>query len=209
MYQNPDPSVPWEVLGPFLANAKQEIEDALSTIPNAKVPCIEIRLFPKNGLEAPVTEYNLLFGEIGRRLVPDDQIVDDDVQQVFRPAQNETFWNWLIKILKMVWLWILRLFGRKASREADSPKLLDLSPAEEIADTKLLEKRNVLASNPELSQFAVGMRALVEASPASCCGYCCEFRIYPLDKVGWWLRQYYRKLDGSCGKRWTSTRCSP
>jgi hypothetical protein len=207
MYQNPEPSVPWEVLGPFLADAKQQIEEALSTIPNAKVPCVEIRLFPKNGLEAPVTEYNLLFGEISARLVPDDQIVDDDVQQVFQPAQNETFWDLLIKILRMIWSWILRLLNKEVRRKPDSQKLIDLSPAEEIVDTKLLQLRSVLASDPNLSQFAVGMRALVEASPASCCGYCCEFRVLPLDKIGWWLRRYYRRLDGSCARSWTNTPC--
>jgi hypothetical protein len=221
MSQNPGPIVPWGFLGLFLADAKKRVEDALVVVPGAKLSYLEITLYP-GGEEAPTEEYNLSSGEVGQRLVPDDQIVDDGEEESLEPvfqqervSAKKAFRYQMRIILRPIRLWLLRFLEREETgsnkidsdaQDTASQNVYQPSDADALVRKKLFDIRNELAGKPEVDGFAVGVRALVTASPTGCSGYRCEYRLLVL---GWRLRRYYSKLDGTCGKRWTGTVCTP
>jgi hypothetical protein len=206
--------VPWGFLGPFLMNAQKTVEDALVAIPGAKLSGLEITLYPKRGAEAPTEEYNLTFGKIGERFVPDDQIIDAGEQQSFRlDSQKRTyvrnsFLNWLITILRMIWLWLLRMLGIRIKDDSTGDSQESQPPStDDPIQNKLFDIRDELASQPEVAGFAVGVRALITASPTCATGTRCEWN---WRRLGWYLRRYYvitSATGTSCGRSWTSTEC--
>lgn len=178
-YSNP---VPWDFLGIFLADAHKKVEEALAEIPGTKLSNLEITLYPKIGADAPAKEFTLFSGEPGMRMVPDDQIIDEDeavdIQQSLSSQEDQS------------------AISHKAS-----------SVAEDIVQEKLALLRNELAGQSEVRGYAVGLRALVTTSnPGTwCSGTRCEYRLL---KLRWELRRYFRKLDGNCGKQWLNQVCN-
>jgi hypothetical protein len=218
MSQYHEPQVPWGFVGPFLADAKKRVEAGLIATPGAKLSGIEITLYQKRGTEAPTEEYNLTLGKIGERFVPDSQIdeKDEDQQQSFRLDNRKgtfaqrSFLDWLIAILRMIWIWLLRLLGiRKKDDSTEVPlDSSDSTSANDPVEKMLADIRTELAIRPELEGFAVGVRALIERSPACIIGLRCEWN---WSRLGWYYRRYYEAttfLGGTtCSRSWTSTPC--
>lgn len=215
MSQYPEAQLPWGLLGPFLVDAKKRVEEELAAIPGAKLSGIEITLYPRRGTEAPTEEFNLTLGEIGERFIPDNQI-DGGEQQSFRSDNRKGafarrgFLNWLIAIFQMIWFWLLRLLGLRKRDDSTEvhPDSYDSIGANDPAEKMLADLRIELAMRPELEGFAVGVRALIERSPACIIGLRCEWHWL---RRGWYLCRYYEAttfLGGvTCRRSWTSTPC--
>ncbi len=209
MYQVSDPPivVPWGFLGGYLGETKKEIAAALAVIPEARLSYLEIILFPKREDEAPLEEYNLSSGEAGKGFCPDEEIEE---------AENEfadpTAAEGAMGIAPQAFLqWIQGIFGSKQKYSirapaAPSQEPYQSSPAQELVQEKLFDLRNELAGKPEVGGYAVGLRALVSTNSTQCVGYVCA-RKWTLTGYKWYLKEYYVRADGSCGSRWTRTRC--
>jgi hypothetical protein len=203
MYQKPESaSVPWEFLGSFLADAKRKIEDELASMPGSRLSYLEVKMFRKMEDETPPEEYNLTVGEAGMQLCPEAEIEEEEVieqggqeSDLETPPPPES-----------------PVDEQKDSRgySADvSQDSYDPTPAQKLVHRMLFTIRDELAGKPEVDGFSVGVRALVSTNPVECAGFVCEkkiIRLIPL-KIGWFLREYYPRASGRCGRRWTNIAC--
>lgn len=222
MSQYAETPVPWGYIGQFLEEAKKKVESEIAAMPGAKLSGIEITLYPRRGTEGPTEEYNLTLGEVGERFVPDAQIVDAGEPKSSRLDNRKgtytktTSFDWLavilalIAILRMIWLWLLQLLGiQKKDHSTQTPQdSPNLASDDNPIQIMLADIRDNLASQPEVQEFSVGVRALITASPTCASGTRCEWN---WSRLGWYLRRYYpiTTLTGgtTCGSSWTATRC--
>lgn len=157
--------VPWSDVGPFLENAKRELEAALADS-DATVSCLEITLYRRNADAnvEPVEEYNFIFGDVGWRMLPDELIEDvtpDDKEQTDRPN------------------------AQQHEQSASEP--------EKIVDQKISEFLPQL-SEIVPDGYSIGVRTIVSTNnPGDWCrGQRCEFH---LTKLRWEWRRYYVQND--------------
>lgn len=223
MSQYSQVQVPWELLNPCLADTKKRVEETLSKeAPGAKLLKVEITLYPKRGMEPPTEEYNLTLGNVVQELPPENRPQGGDQQQSFKVVKTSeaiaslSLWDLVREFWRRIWAKLLQLLHIQGtagstghSTNFPPPEELPNEHPKDPVELVLFDIRSELAAQAELTGFAVGVRALVERSPACFVGTRCEWN---WTKWGWYLRRYsavtsFTGAVTSCSNSWTSTRC--
>jgi hypothetical protein len=187
--------IPWKLLGGYLEACRLVLEQGLKEIGSKdRVSYVEITCYlqPKGADKKPYAEYNVTWGEVGKRFRPDEDIIEEEGQIIIEAEEGVG--------------------------DDEEPMPVDRVIAQKLQDIRqqlvaeILEvMRGRLAA--ELSGWGgadygliPGVRALITSPNPSdfCSGQRCE---YDPARQGWFLRQYYICQGGRCCKRWTSTPC--
>jgi len=152
--------LPWSNLGSFLIDAKKQMEEALAGS-DAIVSCLEITIYRRES--DPVEEYNLILGNTGKRMLPDDLIFD-----ISDPKEQ-------------------RVFETDNSKEENVP-----SSIEQTVDATIEKLISQLSEIIPQDNLSTGIRTIITTNNPGdwCYGGRCEFKF---STFSWEWRKYFRQ----------------